>query len=506
MKKFLQKLSAGALSLSIAAGAVSLPAYAAPAFSHPTGTTAITVSGHPLTDSEMSNGSYLINLVRGATIFFDVTSTKPVSFCSGTGSCAATGTTWAYNASTHTTRYTITGTGNVGQSCGLYLDSNRIFQAQIIEQPTAQPFTCDTTDPLTRQVGESYTCKVTLNDPHSNATVVAGTGSVLATYAPPGQTDANGNKVYYYTVTARQAGASGVYVIVDGIAYRAFVETVIPAQKLSPIVVSADGTKTYLKGIDVSEHQGTVDWGAVKRSSVDFVMLRAGYGNDTVDATFNYNISECNRLGIPVGIYWFAYAHDADSARTEAQTCLQTIQNYTVQYPVCYDVEYDTNRYLQQNFQISLTKDLATTMVNAFCDTVQNAGYYAMNYANPDYLNNYFDSSLLQKYDLWYANYPYANPPATICDSAASIDNLHLWQCANNGSVRGISGPVDIDASSVDYASLIRSHGLNRLASKGLRSGQSISQYPLLPATKNNRSTSQSTPAPGQMSQPGYGG
>ena len=96
-----------------------------------------------------------------------------------------------------------------------------------------------------------------------------------------------------------------------------------------------------LKGIDVSEHQGRINWEQVK-GHVDFVMLRAGYGRNNIDKQFIRNIEECNRLGIPVGIYWFSYAWNEEMARNEAKYVLEAIKPYKIDYPISYDLEYDT--------------------------------------------------------------------------------------------------------------------------------------------------------------------
>lgn len=515
MKRVFRHIGAAALATVMLASS-AFPANAAATYQYPTSITGVTVSGHPLTDSELSKGSYLINLVKGRTIYFDVKSSRPVNFTSGNGSCAVTGTTWSYNSSTKTTRYTITGTGSTGQACGLYLDRNRIFQAQIINQPTSQPFISDTTDPLTQRVGDSYTFKLTLKDSNSNSTFIVGNGSVLSTYAPPGTTDANGNKVYYYTITAKKVGSSGVYVIVDGVSYLVFSSIVVTNTNTTPVVpdnpyiftptVTSDSGKTYKKGIDVSKWQGTIDWDTVKKTGVDFVMLRAGYGQGTIDQYFDRNISECNRLGIPVGVYWFSYAHDAGGAAQEAQSCLDAIKNYRVEYPVCFDLEYDTLRYAKQYYNVTIDKTLASNMANAFCSTIENNNYYAMNYANDDYLENHFDLSLLGDYDLWYACYPYINPPTTISDSS-NTSGARMWQYTSVGTVAGISGSIDMNVSSCDYAAIIRNAGLNNLGGTTQtlrRSTSTVWNQNSLTLKLLPNATDKSTPEPGKMSQPNY--
>ena len=209
------------------------------------------------------------------------------------------------------------------------------------------------------------------------------------------------------------------------------------------------------KYIDVSNHQGVIDWEKVK-GKVDGVIIRAGYGRNNIDKQFIRNITECNRLGIPCGVYWFSYAYTAAMAKKEAEYCLAAIKPYKVELPVCFDFEYDTVNYAKRQ-GVTVTKALATACVHAFCGAVEAAGYYAMNYANLDYLANYFDSSVL-RYDLWLAWYK-SNPNP----EEQPREDCGIWQYTSKGSVDGISGNVDTNAAYKDYKAIIAKAGLNGL-------------------------------------------
>ncbi len=209
-------------------------------------------------------------------------------------------------------------------------------------------------------------------------------------------------------------------------------------------------TQVNKKGIDVSVHQGTIDWDKVKAAGIEFAMIRAGYGNNNIDGQFRRNMTECNRLGIPCGVYWFSYALNADQAAREAQQCLAAIKPYKVEYPVCFDLEYDTVRYAKDN-GITIGKALATAFVKAFCAAVENAGYYAMNYCNQDYSKNMLDMDALGGFDLWYAWY----------NDSCNRSDAGMWQYSSSGKVSGIAGPVDLDYSFKDYAAIIKGAGLN---------------------------------------------
>lgn len=197
-----------------------------------------------------------------------------------------------------------------------------------------------------------------------------------------------------------------------------------------------------LKGIDVSEHQGRINWEQVK-GNIDFAILRAGYGRNNIDKQFIRNIEECNRLGIKVGIYWFSYAHDVAGAKAEANYALEAIKPYKIDYPVCYDFEYDTLRYAsQQGFAIG--KRLATDMTNAFCSTIEQAGYKAMNYANPDFINNKFYNNEVN-YPLWLAWYG-------VSEDRAKAYNPSMWQYSESGSIPGIgTNSVDMNYCYEDF-------------------------------------------------------
>lgn len=198
-----------------------------------------------------------------------------------------------------------------------------------------------------------------------------------------------------------------------------------------------------LRGIDVSEHQGAIDWDKVK-GNIDFAMLRSGYGKGHVDKQFIRNATECNRLGIPIGIYWFSYAKTQAEAKAEAAFCVDTIKAFKVDWPVCYDFEYDSVNNAKL-VGVTITKALATQMANAFLYDIEAAGYFAMNYSNVDYLSRYFDPALRSRFALWLACWPKAvrdpNTPPMTCG---------IWQWGGS-TVPGISGNVDSNFAYVDY-------------------------------------------------------
>lgn len=207
-----------------------------------------------------------------------------------------------------------------------------------------------------------------------------------------------------------------------------------------------------IQGLDVSEFQGNIDWVQVKNAGYRFAMVRAGYGFSTLDQTFRQNITECNRIGMPAGVYWFCYAVSPETAVQEADACIDAISPYRIEYPVCYDIEQASVNYAAQN-GVTITPALAEQIVKAFCNRVEERGYFAMYYSNQDFLNAYLPWEMAHRYALWYAFY----------DKRYDGIDCGIWQYTSTGSVPGISGNVDLDISFDDYAAIIRDGGFNHL-------------------------------------------
>ena len=136
-----------------------------------------------------------------------------------------------------------------------------------------------------------------------------------------------------------------------------------------------------IKGLDVSEFQGEIDWERVKAAGYQFAMLRAGYGYSTIDKQFRRNAAECNRIGLPIGAYWFCYAFSTEKAIQEADGCISTVSEYRLDYPVCYDIEQASADYVEKQ-GVSFTPALARNVVTSFCNRVEEKGYFAMFYTN----------------------------------------------------------------------------------------------------------------------------
>lgn len=202
------------------------------------------------------------------------------------------------------------------------------------------------------------------------------------------------------------------------------------------------------KGIDVSAHQGLIDWGKVKSSGdVNFAMIRSSYGFSTVDQFFYKNVQGCIDNNIPYGFYHFIYAITVEDAKKEAEHFLKTISPYRPLYPVCIDFEYTKNNSFLRN-----SERLTTDMAIAFGKVLEDAGYYTMLYANVDWLDDYYIHPDIELFDLWLAHW------AT--DGKQQQRNQGIWQCGKD-YIPGIDDKADIDYCYKDYPSIIKKNNLN---------------------------------------------
>lgn len=200
-----------------------------------------------------------------------------------------------------------------------------------------------------------------------------------------------------------------------------------------------------IKGIDVSKHNGNINWKKVKDDDIKFVIIRAGYGSSTVDEKFEEYIKGAIEEDIDIGIYWFSYAISEEKAKLEAVKCMEVIKPYKdkITYPVFYDFEYDSVSYAKKQ-GVSINKTKATAFAYSFLKEVEKGGYIPGLYTNIDFSNNYFFKSLQRDYDLWIAQYA----------SRCSYSESHvMWQYSESGRVSGIDGDTDLDYCYKKYSS-----------------------------------------------------
>ena len=187
--------------------------------------------------------------------------------------------------------------------------------------------------------------------------------------------------------------------------------------------------------IDVSEHNGSINWAAVKKAGINYAIIRDGYGTSHVDNYFKRNMEGAIAQGIHIGIYHFSYALSAAGAKAEAEYVLKLIQQYKdkIALPIFFDFEYDTVDYAKKQ-GVTLGKEAFNAHTVAFCDTIQAAGYRAGVYYNLDYLRRYVDIDRIGKYVQWYAQYA----------DTASATTWDFWQYSSSYTIAGCSGKFDV--------------------------------------------------------------
>lgn len=180
----------------------------------------------------------------------------------------------------------------------------------------------------------------------------------------------------------------------------------------------------YILGLDVSKWNGTIDWKAVKKAGIQFVIIRAGYGTGYVDPYFKRNIEAAIENNLLIGVYWFSYSHTFQGAKLEAEKCIKTISPYKehITLPVFWDFEYDSVNYAKKNGHY-IDKNLASGMANTFCTTINSKGFRAGIYTNIDYSNRYFLKSVLTKYHTWIAQWT---------SDCTYKEHYIMWQCTDN--------------------------------------------------------------------------
>ena len=194
-------------------------------------------------------------------------------------------------------------------------------------------------------------------------------------------------------------------------------------------------------GIDISKHNGNIDWNAVKNSGVQYVILRCGYrgsasGVLVEDQKFRSNIQGATAAGLKVGIYFFSQAVNEVEAVEEASMTLSLIKNYKITYPVYIDVESANGR------ADGISKAARTSVINAFCQTIRNSGYTPGLYANKNWLTEKINTGALGGCKIWLAQYVAAPTYG---------GRYEMWQYSSRGSIAGIKGNVDLNVSYMGY-------------------------------------------------------
>lgn len=192
------------------------------------------------------------------------------------------------------------------------------------------------------------------------------------------------------------------------------------------------------KGIDVSKWQGVIDWKQVKKSGVQFAMIRAMY-SVTKDPQFERNYTAAKAAGVPVGVYLYSYATTVAAAKKEAAALIGALKGKKLEFPVYIDIE--------EKAQVKLGKKACTAIVKAFCDVMEKAGYWVGVYSFDSFFGSNLDADIQQRYTIWAAN---------ISTKPRTCKTYQIHQYSWKGKVNGIKGDVDLDVATVWYPTLVK--------------------------------------------------
>ena len=179
--------------------------------------------------------------------------------------------------------------------------------------------------------------------------------------------------------------------------------------------------------VDISEFQQGINFNKMKNDGIKAVIIRAGYGRESSqkDCMFESHYRNAKAAGLKIGVYWYSYADSAGDAEKEAKACLECINNKSLDMPIYYDLE--------DNSQTKLGKAKLTEIAERFCETIKKSNYRAGVYANLNWFNNYLDyDKLKSKYSIWLAQYNSVNEL-----------NCDIWQNSSTGRVSGYGKNID---------------------------------------------------------------
>ena len=203
--------------------------------------------------------------------------------------------------------------------------------------------------------------------------------------------------------------------------------------------------------IDVSYHNGTIDWKKVKADGIEGVIIRCGYrgsanGSLNTDTQFYNNIKGAKAAGLKVGVYFFSQAITASEGAAEADYSINLVKNsgVSLDLPVVIDIEHYPSSGKGRLGAANLSKSAQTSVAEAFCERAKSKGYVPMIYASSAYLVGDMNGAYLANkgYSIWMARYRYA---AYSSSSIFYNEPVAMWQCTSQAAVNGINTEVDLN-------------------------------------------------------------
>lgn len=196
-----------------------------------------------------------------------------------------------------------------------------------------------------------------------------------------------------------------------------------------------------IKGIDVSAHQGKINWDTVANYGMDFAILRITEVGNVIDSQFENNFADCNKHKIPVGVYKYSYASTVSEAQSEARKVVSVLNGRKIQFPVFLDLEHHKQRVLGA--------ESIHNLAEAFREIIVAAGYKFGIYCNEDWYMNVICSHL-RKYEFWIAHYP-GNDNGWLQERIRPSFGVG-WQYSSKAKIPGINGAVDRNVFYKDYS------------------------------------------------------
>jgi lysozyme len=203
-----------------------------------------------------------------------------------------------------------------------------------------------------------------------------------------------------------------------------------------------------VKGIDVSHHNGVLDWQKIKNSGIDFALIRTGFGKKSpnqIDRQFENNYRNAKAVGLPIGAYHYSYAYTTADAEKEAEFVIELLRGKQFEYPIYFDIE--------EKKHTQLSKQLCTDIVTTFCTKLEKAGYWAGIYTFDTFFKTNLDENIQKRFACAVARVDGQKPKY--------CKNYGIWQYSWKGKVEGSSIETDMDYCYIDYPSLIKKAKLN---------------------------------------------
>ena len=215
-----------------------------------------------------------------------------------------------------------------------------------------------------------------------------------------------------------------------------------------------DGNGILTDGIDLSHHNGDVDFEALKASGISFVILRLGTSK-TLDEKFEDYYVGARAAGLNIGVYFYTYANSVEAAREDVARVIERLEGKRFEYPIFYDME-DASL-------VGIDRETLTKVALTFCDEMVAAGYYPGVYTNKQWMADHLDiEQIAKEYDIWLASWIVTGE--NISDYS---DDFSMWQYSAVGEVDGVATVVDQNGAYRDFPAWIAKWGYNNLERVG---------------------------------------